>query len=330
MDGSAELSIPIYPRPVAEGGAQREAGSSGARRSMRIVVAGASGFIGTALCASYRYGGHEVCRLVRREPTGADEKRWRPDDPDPKLVDGFDVLVNLAGSPINRRWTKARKEIIRQSRIGTAEALAGMVADASSPPVFLSASGIRYYGIDRGDEELTEASDPGPYEGLLPTIAQDWEKATRRAERPGTRVIHLRMGLILSKNGGLLKPLLPLFRAGLGARFGRGQEYWSHVSLADAVGAIRFLAKLDGAGGAYNVTAPEPARNHDFATALGRALHRPARIAIPYQALRPALGEVADEVFGGLRVLPKRLTDVGFGFRHPDVDAAIRAALTDG
>jgi uncharacterized protein (TIGR01777 family) len=295
------------------------------QQQAKVVIAGASGLIGRALCASYRYGGHTVCRLVRREPVEPDEQRWDPARPDPHLVDGYDILVNLAGSPLNGRWTAARKDAIRTSRIGAAKALAGMVAEATEPPkVFLSASGIRWYGIDRGDEELTESSEPGPYEGLLPTVAQDWEKAA------GVSVVNLRFGLVLSKQGGLLPPLLTLFKAGLGCRFGTGREYWSHVSLADAVGAIRFLAKLPKAEGAYNVTAPEPARNRDFATALGRALRRPAKLSIPYSVLRPALGEVADEVFGGLKVLPQRLTEAGFGFRHPDVDTAIRAALADG
>jgi uncharacterized protein len=308
---------------VAGGGAQQ--------RKTRVVIAGASGLIGRALCASYRYGGHSVCRLVRREPEKEDERRWDPQRPDPTLVDGYDILVNLAGSPLNGRWTATRKDTIRTSRIGTAGALATMVATAEKQPkTFLSASGIRWYGIDRGDEELTESSEPGPYEGLLPTVAQDWEKATAPAADTGVSVVHLRLGLVLSRKGGLLERMLPLFKLGLGGRFGTGREYWSHVSLADAVGAIRFLAMLPGAAGAYNVTAPEPARNRDFATALGRALRRPAALPLPYAVLRPALGEVVDEVFGGLRVLPRRLTGAGFGFRHPDVDTAIRAALTDG
>jgi uncharacterized protein (TIGR01777 family) len=272
-----------------------------------------------------------VRRLVRREPAGADERRFDPDEPDPALVDGADVVVNLAGSPLTGRWTATARQAVRTSRIGTARALAAMVAGADSPPpVFLSASGIRWYGIDRGDEELTEASDPGPYEGLLPTVAQDWEKAAAVAGGRGTRVIHLRLGLVLSGGGGLLKPLLPLFRAGLGMRFGTGREYWSHVSLADAVGAVRFLAKLPGGDGAYNVTAPSPARNRDFATALGRALGRPVGLSLPPALLRPVLGELAREVLGSLRVVPRRLTEAGFGFRHPDVDTAIRAALSDG
>ncbi|WP_203933120.1 TIGR01777 family oxidoreductase [Virgisporangium ochraceum] len=288
-----------------------------------MVIAGAGGLIGTALCASYRYGGHDVTRLVRREPSTADERRWDPADPDPALVDGADVLVNLAGSPLTGRWTAARTELVRSSRVTTARALRTM-ADGAGTPVFLSASGIRWYGIDRGDEELTEASDPGPYEGVLPRVARDWEDAA------GPGAVHLRLGLVLSRRGGLLKALLPLYRAGLGMRFGKGQEFWSHVSLADAVGAIRFLAKLPGAGGPYNVTAPHPARNRDFAAALGRALRRPVALGVPFAVLRPALGGVAAEVFGGLNVLPARLEEAGFGFRHPDVDTAIRAALTDG
>jgi uncharacterized protein (TIGR01777 family) len=288
-----------------------------------VVIAGGSGLIGTALCASYRYGGHDVVRLVRREPTAADERRWDPADPDPTLVDGADVLVNLAGSPLAGRWTAARAELIRTSRVATTRALRAMVDEARTP-VFVSASGIRWYGIDRGDEELTEASGPGPDGGVLPTVAREWEDAA------GAGAVLLRLGLVLSRRGGLLKTLLPLYRAGLGMRFGTGREYWSHVSLADAVGAVRFLAKLPGAAGPYNVTAPHPARSRDFAAALGRALHRPVPLGLPYAVLRPALGEVATEVFGGLRVLPARLEEAGFGFRHPDVDTAIRAALTDG
>lgn len=296
-------------------------GGGAQRVTTKVVVAGASGLIGRALCASYRYGGHEVRRLVRREPADDEERRWDPTRPDPGLVDGYDILVNLAGSPLNRRWSAAHKEQVRASRIGTAEALSGMLARAERPPAtFLSASGIRWYGVDRGDEVLTEASAPGPYEGLLPVVAQDWERAAC-----ADNVIHLRLGLVLSREGGLLKALLPFFRAGLGMRFGAGEEHWSHVSLADAVGAIRFLSKLPGAAGAYNVTAPEPARNREFAAALGRALRRPVRLSVP----RGAFGQ-AGEVLGGLRVLPARLTGAGFGFRHPDVDTAIRAALADG
>jgi uncharacterized protein len=295
---------------------------------VRIVMTGASGLIGTALRESYRNAGHTVVRLVRRDPAEPDDRRWDPVAPDPALIDGADVLVNLAGAPLHpRHWTRRYRATIRASRVGTAHALARMAATAARPPaLFISASGIRFYGIDRGAEILTEESTPGDG-GLLPAVAREWEAATAPASDAGITVCHLRLGLVLAREGGLLAALLPLFRAGLGLRFGAGREYWSYVSLSDAVDAIRFLTKQPDMAGPYNVTAPNPVPNSEFATALGRALHRPAALRVPLPVLRPPLGRIADEVFGGLRVVPARLTEAGFVCRHPDVDSAIAAAL---
>ena len=295
----------------------------------RIVIAGGSGLIGTALCASYRDAGYTVTRLVRRPARQPDEQTWDPAAPDPAVVDGADILVNLAGAPLGeRRWTASYRETIRASRVGTAHALALMAAGAARPPGrFLSASGIRFYGIDRGAEVLTESSAAGEG-GLLPSVTREWEAATETATAAGVPVCHLRLGLVLAREGGLLARLLPLFRLGLGARFGAGREYWSYVSLGDAVNAFRYLSKREGAVGPYNVTAPEPVPNSEFTAALGRALHRPASLRVPFAVLRPAFGAIAAEVFGSLRVIPARLTGDGFVCRHPDVDTAIRAALT--
>jgi len=283
---------------------------------MRVVIAGSSGLVGTALRRSYEADGHTVVRLSLRE-------RW-----DPGVLDGADVVVNLAGAGIgDKRWTPSYRDLIMRSRIGTARALAVAAAGAlTPPPVLVSASGIRYYGIDRGDEVLTESATPGPG-GLLPTVAQQWEAATAPAGDAGIRVCHLRLGLVLSRHGGVLPPLLPLFRLGLGASFASGREFWSFVSLTDTVRAIRFLGTLPGARGPYNVTAPHPVRSRELTRALARALRRPAVLRIPGWALRIALGGMATEVFGGLRVVPARLAGAGFRYAHEDVDSALRDAL---
>ncbi len=298
---------------------------------MRVVIAGSSGLIGTALRQSYADDGHTVIRLVRRPAGAPDELRWDHTAPDPALLDGADVLINLAGAGLgDRRWSRRYRETILRTRTDTAAALARMAAAAAHPPpVFLSTSGIRYYGIDRGDELLTEASTADPT-GLLPTVAWEWEQATAPASDAGVRVCHLRLGLVLSSAGGLLPRLVPLFRAGLGTRIGSGREYWSYLSLYDTVRAVRFLATAAGASGPYNVTAPDPVRNREFTRLLAAAVHRPAVLVAPRWALRIALGGIASEVFGGLRVVPERLTAAGFRFAQPDLPSTLAEALRPG
>jgi uncharacterized protein (TIGR01777 family) len=293
---------------------------------MRIVLAGSSGLIGTALRRSYLADGHTVIRLVRREPASPDERRWNPTAPtDPGLIDSADVVVNLAGAGLgDRRWTRAYQEVLLRSRVDTARALATMTTKATSPPrILLSASGMRYYGVDRGALELTETTDP-VCDGFLPAVAQAWEQATSAAAIP---VCHLRLGLVLSSTGGVLPQLLPMFRRGLGARFGSGREFWSYLTLTDAVRAIRFLADLPGAHGPYNLTTPNPVPSLDFTRTLARILDRPALLRVPTWTVRLALGQVA-EVLGSLRVLPTRLTETGFHFNHPTLDQALRHAIT--
>lgn len=308
---------------------------------MRVVIAGSSGLIGTALRRAYERAGDDVTRLVRRRARAAGEVGWDPDAPDPRLLDGTDIVVNLAGAPIGgRRWTRRYRETILTSRTGPARALAEMVARSTDPPgMLLSASGIRYYGIDRGDEVLTEQSAGDPT-GLLPSVAHAWEEATGPASRAGIAVCHLRLGLVLSRQGGLLPPLLRMARLGVGTYFGSGREYWSFVSLADTVRAIRFLAapgapprvsgepRTSGAV-AVNVTAPNPVPHKDVMRTLGSLTGARGPVGVPLPALRLVLGPIADEVFGGLRVQPARLSAAGFTFDHPDVGSALRAALGD-
>ena len=294
---------------------------------MKIVIAGSSGLIGTALRRSYAADGHTVIRLVRRTPAAGDERRWDPAAaPDPGLLAGADIVVNLAGAGLGEhRWTRTYQEVLRRSRIDTAHTLAVMTALADPRPrVLVSASGMRYYGVDRGDVELTEAAAADPA-GFLPVVTREWEEATAPATIP---VCHLRMGLVLARDGGVLPQLLPLFRNGLGARLGSGREFWSYAGLADAVRAIRFLAETPGTHGPYNITTPNPVRSAEFTRTLAEVVGRPAVLRIPTWAMRLAMGKVAPEVLGSLRVLPARLTEAGFRFTLPELGQVLRAELT--
>ncbi|MEV0408993.1 TIGR01777 family oxidoreductase [Actinoallomurus sp. NPDC050550] len=297
----------------------------------KVVIAGSSGLIGMALRRSLAADRHQVVRLIRREPQAPDEICWQAGEPmDPSVLAGADVVVNLAGAGIgDRRWSAAYKDLLLRSRIDTTATLATLAARTQHPPaVFISASGIRYYGIDRGDETLTESAAPAS-PGFLPMVTQAWEEATRPAEEAGIRVCHLRTGLVLSASGGVLPQLLPWFRLGLGASFGSGREYWSHISLTDTIRAIRFLTEHPTASGPYNITAPEPARNRDLTAALADELHRPAPLRLPFWTLRSVLGEIAPEVLGSLRVIPARLTEAGFTFHHPTVRTVLHAGLSN-
>ena len=295
---------------------------------MRIVVAGSSGLIGTALVARLRGDGHEVVRLVRRT-AGDGEAEWDPaaGELDPHVIDGADAVVNLAGAGIGEhRWTDEYKQALRDSRLTTTQLLASSIASASDrPSIFLSGSAVGYYG-DSGEEELDEASPAG--EGFLPQLCIDWEAATSAAESAGVRVAHLRTGIVLSGSGGALKKQLPLFKLGLGGRFGKGRAWQSWISIDDEVGAIVHLLSAD-VRGAVNLTAPTPVRGADFAKTLGRVLNRPAVLPIPSFGPKLLLGsELADALlFTGQRVAPAALLASGYEFRHPTLEDALRAVL---
>lgn len=298
---------------------------------MRIVIAGSSGLIGGALRTAYRHDGHDVIRLVRKPAQGPGEKQWDPTGrPDPHLIDGADAVINLAGAPLgDHRWTTGYRTLIATSRIGTAAALADMTARAAAPPpVLVSMSGIRYYGVDRGAEELTEASAAGS-DGFLPQVTARWEAATGPAQEAGIRVCRLRTALVLSGAGGLVPRLLTPFRFGLGATLGSPRAYWSFLSLHDTVAAIRFLTDNPDARGPYNLSAPAPVPAREFTKELASAVGRRAWLRAPVWALRVGVGQMGPEVLGSLRVLPQRLTEAGFRFRDADVGSALRAALRE-
>ena len=296
---------------------------------MRIVVGGSSGFIGTALVDRLRAAGHDIVRLVRRDSAAPDEVTWRPSVAplDPSTVDGADAVVNLAGVGVGtHRWNAAFKALIRASRVNSTETLAAAVAAAEAPPrVLLNASAVGFYG-DTGDREVDESGPAG--DGYFPDVCRAWEAATEAAEVAGIRVAHLRTGLVLGPGGGLLKPLLPLYRFGLGGPLGNGRQWMPWISLADEVAAIEFLLTADAVTGAVNLTGPAPVTNREFARTLGRVLHRPAVLPVPAFALRIAVGEFGAEAVRSQRVLPAVLAGAGYRFQHADLESALRWSLT--
>ena len=296
---------------------------------MKIVVSGATGLIGSALTPRLRSQGHDVVPLVRRATRpGEHAIAWDPEAGtiDRAGLEGSDVVINLAGENVFGRWTAAKKQRIRNSRVnGTrrlSEALAGL---ARRPSVLLAASAIGYFG-DRGDEELTETSRPG--DDFLAVVARDWEAATEPAARAGIRVVNLRFGVVLTPTGGALAKMLTPFRLGLGGHVGSGRQVLSWIALDDALGAIMHALTTPSLAGPVNVTAPGPVTNRDFAKTLGRVLGRPAVVPVPAFALRMAFGaEGADMLQSGQRVLPARLLASGFRFQYGEVEAALRDLL---
>ena len=295
---------------------------------MKVVVSGASGLIGAALVPSLRSAGHEVLRLVRREPTETDEIRWDPaaGELDASLLQGVDALVNLSGENLGKRWTDARKRAILDSRVQSTELLARTAAALDpKPSVLVVASAVGIYG-DRGDEILTEESAAGA--GFLADVVRAWEDAADPAREAGIRVVHLRQGIVISKDGGALKPMLLPFKLGVGGRVGSGKQWWSWIGMDDVVAAYAHVLEGDLAG-AVNATAPNPATNEQFTKALGSALHRPTVLPVPAFAARTLFGEMGDAMLlGGQRVLPARLVEAGFDFSTPTIDVALAHVLT--
>ncbi|HLL38021.1 MAG TPA: TIGR01777 family oxidoreductase [Streptomyces sp.] len=293
-----------------------------------IAVAGASGLIGGALVRSLTADGHRVVRLVRRMPRSADEARWAPErgQVDPAVLAGCDAVVNLAGAGVgNRRWTDSYKARIRAGRVEGTAALARAVAALDRPPrVFVNGSAIGFYG-DTGDRVVDEDSPPG--RGFLAELCVEWEGAAAPAREAGVRTVFARTGLVVAREGGAWGRLFPLYRAGLGGPLGGGRQYWSFIALHDEVAALRHLLDHEELSGPVNLTAPEPLTNREINAAMSRVLRRPAVFAVPAPVLRAVLGELASEVLGSQRVVPKRLLESGFRFAFPSIEETIRAAL---
>lgn len=290
---------------------------------MKIVVAGASGFVGQALAKRLGEEGHAVSVLSR----GDKGIHWDPErgELDRGKIEGADVWINLAGENIaSGRWTQKRKEKILNSRVRGTRLLAEAAAVAERPPqVLINASAIGYYG-SRGDELLTEESASG--KGFLADVCRQWEAALAPAEKAGVRVVKMRFGVVLGREGGMLKRMLLPFKLGLGGVIGSGDQYMSWVALDDLVEAILFVMRNAACSGAYNVVAPHPVTNRVFTKTLGAVLHRPTIFPLPAFIARAVLGEMGEELMlGGARVLPVRLQQAGFVFRYPTLEAALRS-----
>lgn len=294
---------------------------------MRILMAGASGFLGTALRSHLTLAGHDVTQLVRGEPSTPDQVRWDPYRGvlDPAAVASSDAVINLAGAPIAHwPWTSGYKRKILESRLATGRTIATAIADLDQRPAWVNASGIGYYG-DRGDEVLDEGSTNGA--GFLAEVVRQWEASTEPARSAGARVCMIRTAVVLDSDGGALKLMKLPFQLGIGGRIGDGRQWFPTVSLTDYLAAVTRMATDASLDGPFNVTGPVPATNADFTKALGRQLGRPTFMRAPGFAVRTVAGEVSGEVLGSIRATPRRLDEVGFEFAHPTIEAQLAAAF---
>ena len=296
---------------------------------MKIVISGASGLIGTQLVAKLSQSGHEVIRLVRRSPKSG-EIQWNPKSGtlDAAALEGTDAVIHLSGAGIgDKRWTSGYRKEILDSRTATTALLATTMASLSrKPSVFLSGSAIGIYGA-RNDEQLTEVSTHGT--GFLAEVCEQWEAAAKPAVDAGVRTVYLRTGIVLSPKGGALKKLLPLFKLGVGGKFGNGKQWQSWISIDDEIGAIEYLLTAN-VSGAVNLTAPNPVTNAEFTKVLASVLKRPAIVPVPTFAPKILLGgELADALlFTGQRVIPAALNASGYTFKHTTLESALRSLLS--
>ena len=304
---------------------------------MRVLVTGATGFIGSRLCEALAADGHEPVGLSRnpqsaqqRIPALSNAHAWSPMDGPPPLeaFGGVEAVVHLAGESVSGRWTAEKKRAIRESRVqGTRHLVDALEQLDEKPDVLVSASAVGVYG-DRGEDELTEDAEPGS--DFLAQVGIDWEGEARRAESFGVRVVHPRIGIVLGPNGGALQAMLTPFKLGVGGPLGSGRQWWAWVHRDDVVGIIRHAIQNDELQGPVNATAPNPVRQREFARALGRVLRRPAFMPAPAFALKLLLGEFAQELLGSQRVLPERAQGSGYRFQYPELEPALRAILESG
>jgi uncharacterized protein (TIGR01777 family) len=293
---------------------------------VRIAITGGSGLIGTALTTALEDAGHDVLHVVRHAPTGPAELHWDIDAGtiDADALQGVESIVHLAGENIGQRWSDDVRRRVLDSRVDGTRLIAETAAGLNGSPVLVCASATGFYG-DRGDEIVDEDSVPGT--GFLADVVEAWEAAAEPARAAGLRTVHLRQGIVLSKDGGALARMLLPFRLGTGGRVGSGRQWWSWVSLEDAVAAYLFALEQPLAG-PVNVVAPGAVTNREFVKALGRALHRPAIFPLPATAVKAAFGQMGEEMLlAGQRVAPTRLESAGFAFGQPDIESGLASAL---
>jgi uncharacterized protein (TIGR01777 family) len=301
---------------------------------MRIIIAGGTGFLGRPLGEALARDGHEIVVLSRHAPangTGTAQPSgvsWAPDGrigPWANVVDGAGAIVNLAGEPIAaKRWTAAQKQRILDSRVLATRSLVAAINRAARPPsVFVSGSAVGYYG-PLGDETADENHAAGT--DFLADVCSKWEEEAGRVRAMGTRLVCIRTGLVLERDGGALPKMLPPFWFGMGGPVGSGRQYWPWIHRADWIGLVRWAIASTTATGAFNVSAPQPVTNAEFARALGRAVHRPAFMPAPGLAMKIVLGEMADALLlSGQRAVPAKAEALGFTFRYKTIDDALRA-----
>jgi uncharacterized protein (TIGR01777 family) len=287
---------------------------------MRIVVTGATGFIGTQLVSTLRKGGHDLVTLGRG--ASADFRWDAGTEAPPDAFEGAGAVVHLAGEPVAQKWTPEAKQRIRDSRVlGTERLIHGMSVTRNRPAVLVCGSAVGYYG-DRGDEQLTEDSAPG--KGFLPEVCRQWEAKADLAAALGMRVVKVRTGLVLGPNGGALQRMLTPFKLGVGGRLGDGRQWMPWIHIDDIVGILRHAVEGT-ASGALNGVAPGVVRNAEFTAALAKRLHRPAVLPVPQFALKLAMGEMAEVVFDSQRILPRATEKSGYRFRYTDLSTALAA-----
>lgn len=295
---------------------------------MRYVIGGASGFLGRALSDSLTLHGHDVVRLVRREPASPSESRWDPaaGKIEQSVVESADVVANLGGAPlVHVPWTESYARDFTASRVDTTRTLAEAVAHSERKPALLAQSGIAAYG-DHGDRHVTEQT-PMDADSFMAGVVRRWEAATEPATAAGARVVVLRTSVVLDVSGGALKAMMLPFKLGVGGRIGSGRQYFATISLHDWVSAATYLASNEELSGAFNLTAPEPATNAEFTKALGAALGRPTFMRVPGLPLRKVAGPIGGEMLSSVRLEPRRLLQAGYAFAHNDITDQLAAAL---
>lgn len=299
---------------------------------MKILLSGSSGLVGSALYDLLSSGGHEVFRLVRKNPKNEKEINWLPPEDknsafylDPSKIEGFDAIVHLAGENIaNKRWSKKQKEKIYNSRVLATRLLAETISSLKNPPeVFISASAIGFYG-DREDNSMSEESEPGT--DFLSETCRDWEEASKI--RNGTRVVNVRIGAVLDPKGGALAKMLPIFNLGAGGNLGNGKQWMSWIALDDLIAGIRHCLVNKDTSGPINLVAPNPVKNNEFTKTLAKVLGMPAIFPAPGFVLRIVLGEMADALLlSSTKVSSDKLVKSGFEFTYPDLEPALRHML---
>jgi uncharacterized protein (TIGR01777 family) len=298
---------------------------------MKVLISGSSGLIGTALVRSLESSGHSVTRLVRPSSAGGSNGiEWDPASGslDARRLEGLDAAIHLSGENVaSGRWSAEQKARIRDSRVKSTELLANALAGLDSPPrVFACASATGYYG-DRGDEILAEDAAPGS--DFLADVSVEWENATAPASEAGIRVANMRISVVLTAAGGMVATVGPIFRLGIGGRLGSGRQYLSWISRQDIIRAMEWILEHDDLSGPVNLCSPNPGTNTEFTRTMGSLLRRPTLFPVPRFALRITQGEITDMLLASVRTTPGKLSASGFEFRHPNLEDALRWALTD-